>query len=91
MGFTLILVEKINRETSVNILHFCNSLSMTLDELLEFKKQQYFHIIINEKERDTLYSMIETCKRDAQHSPLYERLDELEHYIKAFFNRAQSQ
>ncbi len=79
----------------LNILNYCNFLGITLDELVEFKKQHYLLLIVTDEERDNLLTTLAACQREAQHSadnvPLHKKLDALEQQFNALLSRAQHQ
>ncbi len=79
----------------LNILNYCNFLGITLDELVEFKKQQYLLILLTSEERDNLLARLEACQREArqhqENTPLHQNLDVLEQHIHAVLSRAQYQ
>lgn len=72
----------------LNIINYCNFLGITLDELLEFKKQRHFLIIVNEEERDTLLSMVNDCQNETELDNLPNKLRSLEQCLKDFLSRA---
>ena len=72
----------------MNVLNYCNFLGISLDELLEFKQQHYFLIILNEEERNTLLSMVKTCQDEIELDNLQKKLRDLECTLTDFLSRA---
>ncbi len=72
----------------MNVLNYCNFLGISLDGLLEFKQQHYFFIILNEKERNTLLSMVHECQDETKLDNLRKKLRDLEHSLTDFLSRA---
>lgn len=72
----------------MNVLNYCNFLGITLDELLQFKKQRYFLFIANEEERNALLSMLNECQDETELDNLHDKLHSLERSLTAFLNRA---
>lgn len=74
----------------LNLLNYCTVLGMTLDELLDLKKYASFHLTFTEKERETIFALIQECQQQADLHTLHQKLHLLEQYLEAFFSRAES-
>ncbi len=74
----------------LNILNYCHVLDMTLDELLDLHKTRSFTLHFTTEERDALLAILTKCKQEADVTTLHDKIEVLEHSLKAFFSRAQS-
>jgi transcriptional regulator with XRE-family HTH domain len=74
----------------LNILNYCNFLGMTLDELLDVKRQTSLNLHFTQEEFDTILSLFDECEHESDISDLQKRLHFLKQYIKTLFSRAQS-
>lgn len=74
----------------LNLLNYCTVLGMTLDELLDLKKYASFHLTFMDKERVTIFTLIQECQQQTDLSTLNQKLHLLEQYLEAFFSRAES-
>jgi hypothetical protein len=63
-------------------------LVMTLDELLDVKKQSYLNLSFSEEEQNTILSLVDGCEHESELSNLHKKLHFFKQYIKALLSRA---
>ena len=71
------------------MLNYCYFLGITLDELVDLKKQKYVNIPVSEEEIDTVLTLIDECEQELEIRDVQKKLRFLKQYVKSLFGRAE--